>query len=133
MDIIGIDSGSSTVKIVELNENKQVVHKVVLKKMPVMQAVDVFINKEKIDKENIEKYILTGVGKDEVKNKIYEKPVIKVNEFTAIGTGGLSLTKQKKALVVSIGTGTAFVKANRNKHTHIGGTGVGRRDNTKFM
>ena len=103
MDIIGIDSGSSTVKIVELNENKQVVHKMVLKKMPVMQAVDVFINKEKIDKENIEKYILTGVGKDEVKNKIYEKPVIKVNEFTAIGTGGLSLTKQKKALVVSIG------------------------------
>ena len=35
------------------------------------------------------------------------RPVIKVNEFSAIGIGGTSLAKKDRALVVSLGTGTA--------------------------
>lgn len=125
MSVIGIDSGSTTVKIIETNARGEILHKLILNKLPVMQAIEIFINKEKVNKSNIEKFVLTGVGKDEIEDTIYDIPVIKVDEFIAIGTGGLYLAKQKKALVVSIGTGTAFVEAKGKKFKHIGGSGVG--------
>jgi len=125
MNIIGVDSGSSAVKIIEVDIQGKILHKIILNKMPVLQAIEIFINKEKIDKNNIEKFVLTGVGKDEIECAIYNITTIKVDEFTAIGLGGLYLTEQKSALVVSIGTGTAFVNARGKKIEHIGGTGVG--------
>lgn len=125
MNIIGIDSGSSTIKIIEVNEQKEILHKLILNKVPTMQALEIFINKEKIDVKNIQKIVLTGVGKDEIKEDIYNIPTIKVDEFISIGMGGLNLSNQKKGLVVSIGTGTAFVEARGKKFKHIGGTGIG--------
>lgn len=125
MNIIGIDSGSSIVKIIELDKNKKIKHSMMLEKTPVVTALDEFIKKEKIDIKTIEKIVLTGIGKDEINENIYGIPTIKVDEFIAIGTGGLYLANQKEALVVSIGTGTAFVKAKNKKIKHIGGTGVG--------
>lgn len=131
MSIIGIDSGSSHVKIVQMDENEKIEKKLILEKMPVLQAFDVFINKEKIDKQSIQKIVLTGVGQSEISDNICNIPTQKIDEFIAIGTGGLYLTKQKKGLVVSIGTGTAFVISNGKKHKHIGGTGIGGRYITK--
>ncbi len=125
MNTIGIDSGSSIVKIVELDKDKNIVHSLMLKKIPVIQALDKFIEKERIEIKNIEKIVLTGVGKDEVCEDIYNIPTIKVDEFIAIGTGGLYMANKEEALVVSIGTGTAFVMAKQKKFKHIGGTGVG--------
>ena len=87
------------------------------------------------------KIVLTGVGKDEIEDTIYDIPTAKVDEFIAIGTGGLYLSNKKSGLVVSIGTGTAFVEAKRrleegaigelflieseyaHDYSHIGGTG----------
>ena len=43
----------------------------------------------------------------------FGRPVVKVNEFTAIGVGGTSLAHKDSALVVSLGTGTAIVSVNR--------------------
>ena len=123
--IIGIDSGSSAVKIIAQNEERQIIHKLMINKMPIMKALEIFINKEKTKTNEISKIVLTGVGKDEIKGNIYDIPTIKVDEFVAIGTGGLYLANQKKALVVSIGTGTAFVIAEGKRFKHIGGTGVG--------
>jgi len=125
MSIIGIDSGSSIVKIIEIDNNKKIKHSIMLEKTPVKDALDKFINSNKIDIKIIEKIVLTGIGKDEIDEDIYEIPTVKIDEFIAIGTGGLYLTKKKEALVVSIGTGTAFVKAKNRKFKHIGGTGIG--------
>lgn len=125
MNIIGIDAGSSNIKIIEVDETKKILHKLIINKLPTVQALEIFINKEKIDISNIEKIVLTGVGKDETDGKIYGIPIVTVDEFKAIGTGGLYLSNQKKGLVVCIGTGTAFVKANRKNFEHIGGTGIG--------
>lgn len=125
MNTIGIDSGSSIVKIIEVDENKNILHSIMLKKIPIIQALDKFIEEEKIEIKNIEKIVLTGVGKDEVGEKIYNIPTIKVDEFIAIGTGGLYMANEEEALVVSIGTGTAFVMAREEEIKHIGGTGVG--------
>ena len=125
MNIIGIDSGSSAVKIVEEDTNGKVIKKLMLNKMPVKQAIEVFINKEKIKKEEIGKIVLTGVGKDEIEEELYGIPTVKVDEFVAIGTGGLNLANKRSGLIVSIGTGTAFVTAKGKNFKHIGGTGVG--------
>lgn len=125
MNIIGIDSGSSAVKIIEQDESGQILHKLMLNKMPVKKALEVFINKEKIKKNKISKIVLTGVGKDEIEENLYGIPTIKIDEFIAIGTGGKKLADKKNALIVSIGTGTAFVMAKGKSYTHIGGTGVG--------
>ena len=125
MNIIGIDSGSSAVKIVEVDKNGKILHKLILNKMPVIKAIEIFINKEKIDIKNISEIILTGVGKDEIEDTLYGIHAVKVDEFVAIGMGGLHLAKKRSGLVVSIGTGTAFVSAKGKNFKHIGGTGVG--------
>ena len=125
MNIIGIDSGSSAVKIVEEDTNGKIIKKLMLNKMPVKQAIEIFINKEKIKKKEVGKIVLTGVGKDEIEEDLYGIPTIKVDEFVAIGTGGLKLANKKSGLIVSIGTGTAFVNAKGKNFKHIGGTGVG--------
>ena len=39
--------------------------------------------------------------------------------------GGLFLSRLKRAIIVSMGTGTAYVMADNDKAYHIGGTGVG--------
>jgi len=125
MSVIGIDSGSSTVKIINVDDKGRILNKLILNKMPVLQALEVFMNKEKLNKNDIEKIVVTGVGKDEIECSIFGIYTQKVDEFIAIGTGGLYLAKKKKGLVVSIGTGTAFVEAKSKNFKHIGGTGVG--------
>ena len=54
-------------------------------------------------------------------------PLVKVAEPEAIGRGGLALAGLRRALVVSCGTGTAMVLADRDLGTyrHVGGTAVG--------
>lgn len=50
---------------------------------------------------------------------------IKVDEFYAIGYGGLYLLGKSSAIVVSMGSGIVYVKATENSIVHIGGSGVG--------
>jgi type II pantothenate kinase len=69
--------------------------------------------------------MVTGVGSTFIKEKIFGIPTFKVDEFLAIGLGGLFLSKLKKAIIVSMGTGTAYVMADNDSASHIGGTGIG--------
>ena len=59
------------------------------------------------------------------KKNIYGIPTSSVDEFEAIGSGGLALSGKKEGLIVSMGTGTAFVRAGKDGIRHIGGSGVG--------
>lgn len=56
-----------------------------------------------------------------------EAPVVKVAEPEAIGRGGLALADVRRALIVSCGTGTAMVAADRDlgRYRHVTGTAVG--------
>lgn len=49
----------------------------------------------------------------------------RVAEFDAIAAGGLLLSSLPEALVVSVGTGTAFVHASAVPARHLGGSGIG--------
>jgi type II pantothenate kinase len=72
---------------------------------------------------------MTGVGASFIDRPIYSRPCRKVSEFTAVGLGGLYLSGLDEAIVVSMGTGTAFIRAQKkNGKTdieYLGGTGVG--------
>ena len=127
--IIGIDVGGSTTKIVGYTEDATLIAVLcVTAKDPITSvygALGRFTSENNIDLSDIIKIMLTGVGASYFDNDIYGVPTVKINEFEAIGLGGLELTGKKQALVVSMGTGTAFVRATENSIKHIGGSGVG--------
>jgi type II pantothenate kinase len=52
-------------------------------------------------------------------------PVLPVSEPEAIGRGGLLAAGLERALVMSMGTGTAMVAAGPDGYRHLGGTAVG--------
>ena len=124
MSVIGIDIGSSTTKIIEYAEDK-IINKDIVTNKDVEQTLEEFLNRNNINTKQIEKIVVTGIGADKLKNNKYNIPIDVVEEFKAIAAGGLYLSDKKEALIVSIGTGTAFVRANKNEIKHIGGTGVG--------
>ena len=68
---------------------------------------------------------LTGAGSDIAENRFENIPRTCFEEFVCFGRGAVALSGIDKAVIVSIGTGTAFVIADKNKYTHIGGSGVG--------
>lgn len=121
MSIIGIDIGTSTTKIVEY-KNEKIENKIIIRDGFFKEKLEKFINEKQI---NVEKIVFTGIGADKVKLEEYDVPVKIVDEFSAIAKGGLLLAEKEKALIVSVGTGTAFIEVTENGAKHLGGTGVG--------
>ncbi|MBE6637799.1 MAG: pantothenate kinase, partial [Ruminococcaceae bacterium] len=75
---------------------------------------------------DIESIVVTGVGSSYINKPLYGLPCRHVAEFDCIGLGGLYLSGLEKAIVVSMGTGTALVRAEANGVSeYLGGTGVG--------
>lgn len=73
----------------------------------------------------IEKVMLTGVGSASINQPLYGLPTAKTDEFLANGLGAQYMTQLDKLIVVSMGTGTSFVKVDGTKIEHIGGIGIG--------
>ena len=122
MSIIGIDIGSSTVKLIEY-KNNEINAKEISESKNYEQVLDEFIINNKIT--NIDKIVTTGISAKNINLNKYKVPVEKIEEFIAIGTGGLYLSKKDKAIIASVGTGTALIRAENDNFKHLGGTGVG--------
>jgi type II pantothenate kinase len=84
-----------------------------------------FTQVNKVSLSDIESVMITGVGSSFITDGPYGLPTGKVEEFEAIGLGGLYLSGLERAVVVSMGTGTATVMADKEKRVYLGGTGVG--------
>ena len=126
--ILGIDIGGTTTDIACFDRGNVSDFMSVTADDPVTSAsgaLGKFINTKKISLDNIRRVAITGVGANAIGDNLFGIPVEKVDEFEAIGLGGLFLSKLDKAIVVSMGTGTAIVKADDASIEHIGGTGVG--------
>jgi len=74
--------------------------------------------------QDIRQIVLTGVGASYLQG-MYDIPTKRVDEFLAIGLGGLRMAGLDSAIIVSVGTGTALVRAEGGNITHLGGSGVG--------
>ncbi len=122
MSVIGIDIGSSTIKIIEYKDG-QICNKQISESKEYEKTIENFINENDI--KQIDKMVLTGISAKKVDVSKYNVPVQIVEEFVAIGSGGLYLSNKEKAIIASIGTGTAFIRAEGKTFKHLGGTGVG--------
>lgn len=121
MHTICADLGSTTTKIIEVDENNKIINKNIYQKEEPKKLLKDFIESNNIKQENIEAIVTTGVGR--IEEKEYSKiPVVYIDEFKSIGLGGLIASNKEKVIVASIGTGTAFIKANKNKIEHLGGS-----------
>ena len=127
--ILGVDIGGSTTKIVALTENKNIVDTLQVKagdqKTSLYGAIGHILYKNNLKMEDVLKIVLTGVGAEAVSGDIYDIKTCRVKEFEAIGCGGKMLSGKDNILVMSMGTGTAFVRAQNGNIRHIGGSGVG--------
>ena len=122
MNIVGIDVGSSTTKIIFYSNNK-ILYKKIIRKSYVKEEFDKFLSENNIN--NIDKIVFTGIGADKINENEYKYKIEKVAEFEAIAKGGLYLGDKEEAIIISVGTGTAFIKASKESIKHLGGTGVG--------
>ena len=118
MHTICADLGSTTTKIIEVDENNKIINKNIYQKEEPKN--------NNIEPRSIEAIIITGVGT--IKEQEFLKiPVLYIDEFKAIGLGGLTASNKQNAIIASIGTGTAFIKANNNEIKHLGGSRSWRR------
>lgn len=125
---VGIDIGGSTTKIVGFDNGKLFSPLLVKATDPlssVYGALGRFLNENGLYLSDVDNIRITGVGSSFVEGDIFGIPTYRVDEFLAIGRGGLLLSNLKKAIIVSMGTGTAYVIADGDRVQHIGGTGVG--------
>lgn len=128
--IIGLDIGGSSTKIVGLQTDGSV-----LSTLRVVAADEItslygalgnYLSTNHLSLKDVTRIVLTGVGASYIKGDIFGIPTMKVNEFDAIGIGGLSLAQKESAIVVSMGTGTAFIWAGSDGTIqHLGGSGIG--------
>lgn len=127
--VIGIDVGGSTTKIVGYTDEGKLISMLKVEAADPLTsaygALGKFINENGLALSDVQQIILTGVGSSLFKKNIYGIPTSSVDEFEAIGSGGLALSGKKEGLIVSMGTGTAFVRAGKGGIRHIGGSGVG--------
>jgi len=127
--IMGVDVGGSFTKAVALKGSNIIGLCTVLTTEPVA-AVSGALGKllSQIDRplKEVEVLAVSGAGARFLGNSILDVPIFEVDEIEAIGIGGLTLSGKDRALVASLGTGTALVVANSDgRIQHIGGTGVG--------
>ena len=128
--ILGIDLGGSTTKIVAFDEKQKLLAARQIRASDQITSlygsIGQLLHTSHIPLDRIARIVLSGVGASYVDRDIFDIPTVKVTEFDAIGLGGLYLSGLEEALVVSMGTGTAFVRASAaHGMEHIGGSGVG--------
>lgn len=126
---LGIDIGGSTTKVAGFsNEGNMVGTLKVSAEDPLTctyGALGRFMSEHGLALTDLSRITLTGVGASFVEGPLWGIPTKKLPELEAIGRGGLALSGLKEALVVSMGTGTAFVRAYEDHIEHVGGSGVG--------
>ena len=125
---IGLDVGGSTTKIVGMKEDKVLYKTVVKATDPVTSAfgaVGKLVNDNGLKLDEIDQINITGVGASFPAGAILGIKTVVIKEFDATGRGGLFLSGLDHAVVVSMGTGTAYLDATNTGVRHIIGSGVG--------
>lgn len=131
--VIGIDVGGSTTKIFGFKRTdagtSRIEPQFVRANDPLTAtygAFGKFTDENGIAISDIDRVMMTGVGSSYVKHNLYGIDCERVPEFNCIGRGGLFLSGLSRALVTSMGTGTALVHATLGGNMeYLGGTGVG--------
>ncbi len=125
---IGIDIGSSTTKIVAFEQERMLAPMVVRADSQMASLYGAFgqyLYENRLELSDVDGVYTTGIGSKYVDKPVYGCPTFKIDEFVATGTGGYYLTDKKEVIVVSMGTGSFFVKVTETEMKHLGGVGLG--------
>lgn len=126
--ILGIDIGGTTTDIVGFKNEKILSPVSVKADDPITSAAGAlgkFLEILNLPLSEISLIAATGVGSVQIRDQLLGIPVKKIDEFNSIGTAGVYLSGLEKAVVISMGTGTAFVNVSHGNIQHCGGSGVG--------
>ena len=128
--ILGIDVGGSTTKIVGFTEDGKLIEPMFVhaddQVTSIFGAFGKFTDTNNISLNKIKKIMVTGVGSTYLDKGIYGLKCERVPEFDCVAAGGLYLSGLERAVITSMGTGTACVYAEKNgSMEYMGGTGVG--------
>ena len=127
--IIGIDVGGSTTKIVGIENGTHIKSPMnITANDPITSLFGAFgkyLYDNNIALEDVEHVMLTGVGASGVTTPIYGLPTTHVDEFRADGLGARFVSGLQQIIVVSMGTGTTLVRVDGDDIAHIGGISMG--------
>lgn len=128
VQVFGLDLGATTTKAVALREGSVVGSATIGARDPAgsaREALKRLLSTALADPGKVLSVGVTGARAAALPADALPFTVQRIDEFRAIGTGGLHLSGLEAALVVSMGTGTAFVAAARGAFRHLGGTALG--------
>ncbi|MDR0554722.1 MAG: pantothenate kinase [Treponema sp.] len=132
--IIGIDIGITTTKAValevdEVPSREGRIRKIKTRAMDAVTsaggALGKIIAENGIKMADIKRLIITGAGAAKIQGDLFGIPTKRVDEFQAIGIGGMFLAGKENIVIANIGTGTAMIEARKDSIVHLGGSGVG--------
>lgn len=127
-NVLGIDIGCSTTKIVGFDGDNLIgalQAEAGDRQTALYGVIGKFLHLYHIKPGDIDEIFLTGVGASFFEKDLFDIKTHRISEFRAIGRGGLKVSGLGEAIVVSVGTGTAVVRANSEGDRHLGGSGVG--------
>ncbi len=125
---LGVDMGGTATKIVAADGARLLAVSGLLPRGDAMSIESVaafFLREQGISTDSLQGVFVTGIASSAIGERLLGLPVQRQEEFASIVRGGLALAGETRAIVVSLGTGTAFVRADENGFTHLGGSGVG--------
>ena len=128
MITLGIDVGGSTTKIIGIEDGKIRSPQCITAADPVTSlfgALGKYIYDNGISLGDIEQVMLTGVGSAYISSPLYGLPTARVDEFMANAAGAGFRSGLEKMVVISMGTGTSFIRVEGGSVTHLGGLAIG--------
>lgn len=132
MYVLTFDIGSTNIKSIILeikrhgnDEDVSIISKERINNTNFADFFYYLTEKYNIKSNDVEKIVVTGTGASYLGDTFQNIGIVKVDEFSAIGYGGIILSKLDEAIIVSIGTGTTIVYSNLYTNERIGGTGLG--------
>lgn len=129
--ILGLDAGSSSTKLMAMTEDGgKFILPMRMEPMTTHKsfcaALSRFAADNAMTEEDFAYVAATGSRATCVGEEILGVPVRRINEIEAMSAGALRFSAQERGVVVNMGTGTAFVYAQRGQAPrHIFGSAVG--------
>ncbi|MBR4157766.1 MAG: pantothenate kinase [Oscillospiraceae bacterium] len=123
--LLGIDAGTSAVKLAVLDGEKIVLTHYERNRGSSMETLNRALWNSGARDLELTAAAVTGLNGNNCHPEEMGLPIFGVSEIDAIGRGGRYLGGLDRAMIVNLGSGSTFVLADGDTYTHLGGTGVG--------
>lgn len=117
--VLGVDFGASTTKLAIVQNGRclRAIRK---------ESTETFDEAlDRLDISSVKRAVVTGVGASFIKEGVRNLPTTRADEFTSLCRGVKAVSMRHNCLIMSVGTGTSFVRVTPFRAWHVGGTGIG--------